>query len=39
VGVAHGGGSSQIMVDNRTFNVPSDGRERPLSYAIGVKER
>ncbi|MDR1874176.1 MAG: phosphodiester glycosidase family protein [Synergistaceae bacterium] len=34
-----GGGSSQIMVDNRTFNVPSDGRERPLSYAIGVKER
>jgi exopolysaccharide biosynthesis protein len=34
-----GGGSSQLMVGDRTFNVPSEGKERPLSYGVGAKQR
>ncbi|MDR1732873.1 MAG: phosphodiester glycosidase family protein [Synergistaceae bacterium] len=34
-----GGGSSQIMVKGKMYNLPSDGRERPLSYAVGARQR
>lgn len=32
-----GGGSSQIVVNEKTMNNPSDGRERPIPNAIIVK--
>jgi len=31
-----GGGSSEILVKGQFFNWPSEGRERPISNAIGV---
>ena len=31
-----GGGSSEIIVKGQLFNWPSEGRERPISNAIGV---
>jgi hypothetical protein len=34
-----GGGSAQMMVGDNVFNSPSDKRERPLSYGIGVRPR
>lgn len=34
-----GGGSTELIVDNRVFNVPSDGRERPISYGVGARPR
>jgi len=34
-----GGGSSQIMVGSKIFNSPSDGRERAISYGVGVMPR
>ncbi|GHS98350.1 hypothetical protein AGMMS50276_20000 [Synergistales bacterium] len=34
-----GGGSSEILVNGRLFNAPSEKRERPVSYGIGVKVR
>ena len=32
-----GGGSSELWVDGRLYNVPSEGRERPVSYGIGAR--
>jgi exopolysaccharide biosynthesis protein len=32
-----GGGSSQIMIDNKIFNSPSEKRERPISYGVGAR--
>ncbi len=34
-----GGGSTQMMVGNKIFNSPSDGRERPISYGVGARLR
>jgi len=34
-----GGGSSQLMIGNRIFNSPSERRERPISYGVGVRPR
>jgi len=34
-----GGGSSQLMIGNRMFNSPSERRERPISYGVGVRRR
>lgn len=34
-----GGGSSQMMVGGKIYNYPSEGRERPISYALGVRAR
>lgn len=32
-----GGGSSALWVEGRLWNVPSEGRERPVSYGIGAR--
>ena len=32
-----GGGSSELWVDGRLWNAPSEGRERPVSYGIGAR--
>jgi len=34
-----GGGSSQLMIGHRIFNSPSERRERPISYGVGVRRR
>jgi exopolysaccharide biosynthesis protein len=34
-----GGGSTELWVDGRIVNVPSEKRERPVSYGIGAKAR
>jgi exopolysaccharide biosynthesis protein len=34
-----GGGSAQLMIGGKIYNSPSEKRERPISYAIGVKGR
>lgn len=34
-----GGGSTQMMIGKQIFNVPSDGRERPISYGVGARLR
>ena len=32
-----GGGSSELWLDGRLYNSPSEGRERPVSYGIGAR--
>ena len=32
-----GGGSSELWIDGRLYNSPSEGRERPVSYGIGAR--
>lgn len=34
-----GGGSTELIAGNRLYNVPSDGRERPISYGVGASSR
>ncbi|MBQ9419870.1 MAG: phosphodiester glycosidase family protein [Synergistaceae bacterium] len=34
-----GGGSSEIIINGKIFNSPSEGRERKISYALGVLPR
>lgn len=34
-----GGGSTELIAGNRLYNVPSDGRERPISYGVGASPR
>ena len=31
-----GGGSTEIMINGRIYNSPSDGQERKISYALGA---
>ena len=31
-----GGGSSEIIINNKIYNFPSEGYERLISYAIGI---
>jgi exopolysaccharide biosynthesis protein len=31
-----GGGSSEMVLDGRIMNRPSDGAERPVSIALGI---
>lgn len=31
-----GGGSSEMVLDGKILNTPSDGRERPVSVGLGV---
>ena len=31
-----GGGSTEIIINGKIYNSPSDGRERKISYALGV---
>ena len=31
-----GGGSSEIIINGKIYNLPSDGRERLISYGLGV---
>lgn len=33
-----GGGSTEIIINDRIYNMPSEGRERKISYALGVIE-
>lgn len=32
-----GGGSSELWIDGKLYNAPSEGRERPVSYGIGAR--
>ena len=32
-----GGGSSELWLDGRLWNAPSEGKERPVSYGIGAR--
>ena len=32
-----GGGSSELWLDGRLWNAPSEGKERPVSYGIGAQ--
>ena len=32
-----GGGSSELWIDGRLYNSPSEGKERPVSYGIGAR--
>ncbi len=34
-----GGGSTEIIINGRMYNLPSDGYERNISYALGVLSR
>ena len=34
-----GGGSSEIIIDGKIYNSPSDGYERNISYALGAIAR
>lgn len=34
-----GGGSTEIIIDGRIYNMPSDGHERNISYALGALPR
>lgn len=34
-----GGGSTEIMIDGRIWNIPSDGYERRISYGLGAVPR
>ena len=34
-----GGGSTEIIVDGKIYNIPSDGYERRISYALGAVPR
>ena len=34
-----GGGSTEIMIDGKIWNIPSDGYERRISYALGAVPR
>ncbi|MDR2178696.1 MAG: phosphodiester glycosidase family protein [Synergistaceae bacterium] len=34
-----GGGSTEMIIENKIFNSPSEKRERPISYGVGVKLR
>ena len=34
-----GGGSTEIIINGKIYNSPSDGRERKISYALGVLPR
>ena len=34
-----GGGSSEMIYRNRIVNLPSEGKERVVSYGIGVRPR
>jgi exopolysaccharide biosynthesis protein len=34
-----GGGSTEIIIDGRIYNMPSDGYERSISYALGAISR
>lgn len=34
-----GGGSTEIMIDGKIYNIPSDGFERRISYALGAVPR
>ena len=34
-----GGGSTEIIINGKIYNSPSDGRERKISYALGVMPR
>ena len=34
-----GGGSSEMIYRNRIVNLPSEGKERPVSYGVGVRSR
>ncbi|MBR0094885.1 MAG: phosphodiester glycosidase family protein [Synergistaceae bacterium] len=34
-----GGGSSEIIINGKVYNSPSEGRERRISYALGVLPR
>ncbi|MBQ6417321.1 MAG: phosphodiester glycosidase family protein [Synergistaceae bacterium] len=34
-----GGGSTEIMIDGKIWNIPSDGYERRISYALGATPR
>ena len=31
-----GGGSTELIIDNKIYNIPSDGYERNISYGLGV---
>ena len=31
-----GGGSSEIIINGKIYNIPSDGRERLISYGLGA---
>jgi exopolysaccharide biosynthesis protein len=34
-----GGGSSQLVINGKIFNSPSEKRERPISYGVGAKPK
>ncbi|MDO4786783.1 MAG: phosphodiester glycosidase family protein [Fretibacterium sp.] len=34
-----GGGSSEILIDGKLYNAPSEGRERPVSNGIGARNK
>lgn len=34
-----GGGSTEIIVNGRVYNSPSEGKERSISYGLGVRAR
>ncbi|MCR5347977.1 MAG: phosphodiester glycosidase family protein [Fretibacterium sp.] len=34
-----GGGSAELIVNGKIYNAPSEGRERSISYGLGVRER
>ena len=34
-----GGGSTEIIIDGKIYNIPSDGYERKISYALGAVPR
>lgn len=34
-----GGGSTEIIIDGKIYNIPSDGYERRISYALGAVPR
>ena len=34
-----GGGSTELIVNGKLYNSPSEGRERSISYGLGVRER
>ena len=34
-----GGGSTELIIDGRIYNVPSDGHERSISYGLGAIAR
>ena len=34
-----GGGSTEIIIDGKIYNIPSDGYERRISYGLGAVPR